>query len=252
MPLLLLLACTPNPLGPHLVADGQYWLFQPPGVPIEGAAVYVHLHPDGDGAGLADNDTLLDELTRQGLIAVFPDGGGDPGDDWNVGINKDDIPRDDTVFLANVAADLRDRWGAAVLWLGGSSKGGAMSYEMACLGEPVYDGYVPISGAIEAPLPHACTAPPAPIRHLQGTRDDRWPLHTADDPDSTHMGILDSLGELQASDDTCLEAEPTIEGDCQVWAGCPAEVRLCMYEGGHAMPSNWVELQVAGMQMLKQ
>ncbi|MCB9795591.1 MAG: hypothetical protein H6741_23050 [Alphaproteobacteria bacterium] len=249
---LLLLACGAPDLGPYPVDEGQYWLVVPEGLDPEGADLYVHLHHSGDGEGMAQDAELAAAFAALGQIVVYPDGGGEPGDDWNVGINKDDIPRDDTLFLEAVAEDLRSRWGAATLWLGGTSKGGAMSYEMACLGAPVYEGYVPLSGAIEAPLPHACTNAAAPLRHLQGTQDDRWPLWWADDPESSHMGIMESLGELAASDDTCLQETPVEEGDCQVWSGCPEPLRLCWYEGGHAAPSDWPARQVEGIAAIRQ
>ena len=57
-----------------------------------------------------------------------------------------------------VADDLRAR-GAGTLWLGGGSKGGTM----AGPGEAACDGYLPMMGAIEAPLSHDCTNDPAPF-----------------------------------------------------------------------------------------
>jgi poly(3-hydroxybutyrate) depolymerase len=98
------------------VEGGRYWEVVPDGAASD-AQVLLHLHHSGDGEGLASDEAVRAGLAAVGLIGVFPDGGGQPGDDWNVGINKDDIPRDDTVFLAAVAADLRQRRGASSLWL---------------------------------------------------------------------------------------------------------------------------------------
>lgn len=246
--MIFLLACTEPTDGVIAVDGGQYWMVIPEGAELSGP-VLLHLHHSGDGEGMAAESAVVEGLTAAGLVGIFPDGGGEPGDDWNVGINKDDIPRDDTTFLAAVADDLRAR-GAGTLWLGGGSKGGAMSWEMACLGEPAFDGYLPMMGAIEAPLPHDCTNDPAPIRHLQGTTDDRWPLNTADDPDSSHMGIIDSFKELTTAADGCMDAEPVIEGDCQVWTGCPETAQLCFCDGGHSLPDDWVALQAEGITAL--
>lgn len=248
-----LLACgtpEPTPDGAYEVTDGRYWLVVPDGVALGDGPVLVHLHASGAGERLAKQDDLRRQLGEAGLVGVFPDGGGEPGDDWNVGINKDDIPRDDTVFLADVAIDLQDRFGPLELWLGGGSKGGAMTYEMACLGEPHYAGFVPMTGAIEAPLPGPCTHPPAPIRHLEGTEDDRWPVWWSDDPDSSHMGIMDSLAELTTADAACLAEAAEVDGACEVWSGCADTVSLCWYEGEHALPDDWVRWQADGIRLL--
>ena len=227
---------------------GRYWLVTPSGLDPADGPLLLHLHANGAGERDANDADIQAQLDEAQLVAVFPDGGGAPGDDWNVGINKDDIPRDDTVFLAQVATDLRDRFGEVELWLGGSSKGGAMTFEMACLGEPAFTGFLPIAGAIEAPLPGPCTNAPRPIRHLEGEQDDTWPLYWADDPDSSHMGIMDSLDALTTTDPACfLGATPAIEGDCRVWSGCAEEVRLCYHPGGHHLPADWVARQMQGM-----
>jgi len=146
-------------------------------------------------------------------------GGGAPGDDWRVGVNKDDI---------------------GDLWLSGYSKGGAMTYDMACLGEEVYAGFLPMSGAFQDWVPELCEHDARLIRHLQGAEDDKWPLNTADDPTSSHEGIIDSLRGLQSAGDGCMESAPVEEESCLSWPSCGVDVRLCFFEGGHTKPDGWI------------
>lgn len=236
----LLLACAADPVQGIGVDAWHYWLYEPNDLP-EDAPVVVHLHHSGDGRALADNAAIQADLTEAGMIGAFPDGGGVIGDDdWRVGVNKDDIQRDDRAFLADVAEDLRDRDGVGSLWLSGYSKGGAMAYDMACLGEEIYDGYLPMSGAFQDSIPEDCTLRAAPIRHLQGRTDDKWPLLTEDDPDSSHEGIIDSLRALGAGQSGCVDATPVEQGDCLVWPDCEVDVRLCFFEGGHEKPDGWL------------
>ena len=63
-----------------------------------------------------------------------------------------------------------------------------MVYEYACCGQPLFDGYVPISGALGAPLDGECTNQPIGISHLQGTEDvSRWPRTSDLNPGSSHL-----------------------------------------------------------------
>lgn len=238
MLLLLALACSDG--GPYAVTvDGyDYWIYVPEGLD-EPADTLVHLHHSGDGQALAESAANQRDLEAAGLIGVFPMGGGEPGDDWRVGVNKDGIPRDDRAWLAAVARDLMDRGDVAALWMSGYSKGGAMAYDYACLGEPLYEGYLPMSGAFQDQVPEDCPNEARPIRHLQGAEDDKWPLTTAADPESSHEGILDSLEGLAVTAGDCM-ATSVEEGDCQVWPECGADVRLCWFDGGHEKPDGWI------------
>lgn len=235
-PLVALAACHgPNVSKGHL-PDGPYWVYTPDS--HDGTAI-VHLHHSGDGAAHALDPDVQADLDASGMIGVFPMGGGKVGDDWNVGVNKDDIPRDDRAFLTAVADDVRATLGAETVWLSGFSKGGAMVYDVACLGEPAFDGFLPMSGAFQDWIPAACPNPARPIRHLQGAQDDRWPLHTEDDPESSHQGIIESLDALAATDGDCMSAPAHVD-DCDVWASCAAEVRYCDWDGGHAEPPGFL------------
>lgn len=228
--------------------EGDYWLVIPRALPEGGVPGVVHLHHSGDGQSLAEDAQNQAELVTAGLIGIFPMGGGEPGDDWRVGRNKDDIPRDDRAFLADVARDVEAREALSGLWLSGFSKGGAMVYDYACLGEPsLYQGFLPMAGAFQDWVPEDCSHPAAPIRHLQGSADHTWPRTTAEDPDSSHEGILDSLQGLNATDDTCLQSAPDVASSetmlqdvCEIWSGCPVDVRLCVFEGGHTEPAGWL------------
>lgn len=236
--LLSLSACAPASVQSVTVDDWRAWIYVPPDLEGPAPAVF-HLHHSGEGRAQVDSAALQRDLDAAGLIGVFPEGGGEPGDDWRVGRNKDDIPRDDRAFLAEVARKVRARGDVDSVWLGGFSKGGAMTYDMACLGEDVFDGFLPMSGAMEDRVFEECPAAQRPIRHLQGRRDDRWPVNTADDPESSHKGIVESLLALQ-DDAACMETS-TEEGDCVVWTGCDRDTRLCFFDGGHGEPDGFFQ-----------
>ena len=235
----MLAGCGATSQGVVEVSSGQYWIHAPDS-DSERRPALVFLHATGRGYDLIEDESLLADYDNEGLIAVFPDGWGAPEDDWNVGNNRDDIEREDHLFLAEVAASLRERSDVSDLWLAGFSKGGAMAYKMACQGDDSFDGYLPTAGAWEKPEPaNGCVTQPRPIEHTQGRDDDRWPLHEASNPDSSHHGIIESLGLLPATDATCLDS-PVTEGDCTVWPACSVDVRLCMFDGGHSSPPNQV------------
>ena len=239
-PLVLLCACAGPTTGVSAMPIDAWnaWVYVPEGLPDEPVPAVVHLHYAGEGEGLAYNGELQRELTDARMIGVFPEGGGEPGDDWRVGHNKDDIQRDDRAFLADVARALRDRDDISTIWLGGFSKGGAMTYDMACLGEDVYDGFLPMGGAMEDWIFEDCPAAQRPFRHLQGRDDDRWPVRTEDDPDSSHKGIIESITALQ-DDPSCMDRSVEA-GDCTVWPDCAADTRLCFFEGGHWEPDGFL------------
>lgn len=247
-------ACVSSePLPIHDVADGAYTVFVPDGVDPASAPALMHLHANGLGDRTANLMPVQRAFAEEGLIGVFPEGWGtDNKTDWNVGNNRSDVPRDDVAFLNQVADDVLDRYGPASLWLGGASKGGAMTFELACLAEDSpFDGFVPMTGAIEKELPGPCLHPPRPLRHLQGRLDDdHWPLYTADRPASSHMGVMDSLEALTTSSDACLEGATEVDGDCTTWTDCVEPITLCWYDGKHAIPGNWVHRQADAVRAL--
>lgn len=232
-----LAACQRERVSERALDGSSYWVYSPR---HPDGTVLVHLHHSGDGASHVHDPDLQADLEATGMVGVFPMGGGEPGDDWNVGVNKDDIPRDDRAFLTALEVELRDSLSADTVWLSGFSKGGAMVYDVACLGESAYDGFLPMSGAFQDWIPEDCPSPARPVRHLQGSTDDRWPLHSADDPGSSHQGILESLAGLPAAQDGCMDQDPVEDGACQVWAGCVDEIRFCTFEGGHHEPAGFL------------
>jgi poly(3-hydroxybutyrate) depolymerase len=249
MTLLALFACSaPELLSIHDVAEGSYTVVVPDGVDPATAPALFHLHPNGLGDRTAGQESVQQALADEGLVGVFPQGWGtDASTDWNVGDNRHDIPRDDVAFLDDVAADVIDRYDPPSMWLGGASKGGAMTFELACLAdESPFDGFVPMTGAIEKELPGPCTHPARPIRHLEGKKDDdHWPLYTADRPESSHMGIMDSFEALTTTTDGCLDGPTEVDGDCTTWTACAEPVTLCWYDGGHHIPGDWLHRQAA-------
>jgi hypothetical protein len=258
----VLVACSGSAEGEavrHDVSEGHYYVVVPPGVDPSTAPALVHLHHSGRADVDAYDERLLEAFAAEGLVGVFPQGWGDERDDWNVGDNRHDIPRDDVAFLLEVAGDVSQRLSPGSLWLGGASKGGAMTWELACLAaESPFDGFLPMTGAIEKPLPAPCVHPPRPLRHLQGLHDDgHWPEWTADDPESSHMGIMDSLAALEGADPACLPTSPDAGPDgsegpydaepgCLSW-DCDAPLALCWYDGGHGVPRDWVSRQATAV-----
>lgn len=238
MILLVLLACSGSGLSRIETEHGEYWLYVPEDVAPD-ATVVVHLHAhDGSGQRFAESAGLQDAFAEAGLVVAYPEG---VGGNWSVGHHVEEIDRDDRAFLQEVAEDLgRRRRKAGSIWLSGHSEGAAMTYDMACLGPAAYDGYLPIAGAFWEPAPASCHGPAAPIRHLQGTNDDTWPLDSV--PEGWHTGIRDSLRLLKAAEG----CEAVVDEDgCEVWTGCAAPVALCLYEGRHAPPAGWPQLDGA-------
>lgn len=100
-----------------------------------------------------------DWLTRNRIIAVFPQGQtlpGTQGASWNNYVF--DSGQDDVGFLKALSAYVRSQYGVADVSLSGHSAGGTMTARMWCEATTSYNAYVSLAG----PMPSATYPQPGP------------------------------------------------------------------------------------------
>jgi polyhydroxybutyrate depolymerase len=226
----VLVAC--GPTSKVRVADGVYWVDEPDG-PATDAIVHLHGHGGDAKATSADAD-WLDVVAQRGVVVAFPQG---QDGTWKVSHHVEEIERDDRAFLAQVAADLVDRYGVERVTLSGSSEGAAMVYDMLCGGPAAFDAYAPTAGAFFDAIPEVCGSDGAPLRALHGTADTTWPIEGQDMGWGVQMSPIDTVEALRAQ--WGCDPEPTVVtdavGTCDVWSCPTGPVSLCLHNGGHGL-----------------
>lgn len=240
---------------PCRVVLGEYHVVPPPG--WDGAsplpmALYFHGY-NSSAQGVLKNKPLLAAFAERGLLLVIPQGvpssEGRPRS-WAHG-GSPSSARDELAFVDAVIADVEARWPVSARYATGFSQGGSMVWDLACYRGSRFEALTPFAGAFWEPEPERCPDPARRLRHVHGTGDTVVPL--AGRPiggGRWHQGDVPlSLGTL-AESDACT-AGPTPLGPpaesneklrCEAWSGCggDGEIRLCLHEGGHSMPAEWL------------
>lgn len=118
----------------------------------------------------------------------------------------------------------------------GFSAGGMMVWNLACHRSEKFAAFVPIAGTFWAPLPPACTTPPASIVHVHGDADKTVPLKGRPIRD-THQGNVFRVLEMYARyGQFGSPSAMTVRGlRCQMRRNSDGHVlNFCIYKGGHS------------------
>lgn len=142
-------------------------------------------------------------LTRNGVIAVFPQGQAKPGTTLGTWSNHVfDSGQDDVAFLMALARQLRNTYGITDVTLAGHSSGGVMTGRMWCEATSTFTRYTSIAGPMvtaEYPMPGHNCAPPAlaPYDMVVGGSDTKLPMFTtglvSPTPEQVAAGLTDSI-----------------------------------------------------------
>ncbi|MEQ8964712.1 MAG: hypothetical protein RID91_02710 [Azospirillaceae bacterium] len=240
-------AACPGAESPCAVADGRYYVELPAG--DDGASpmpVIVWFHGWQDtGANAIANRGLVESWTDAGWLFAAADG---REKTWaHVGSPSD--ARDDLAHVRSVIADIRARWPVdeSRVLAAGFSQGGSMVWDVACrIGAP-FTHFAPVSGAFWEPLPEGdCPAGPVRLAHEHGSADTVVPMEGRPIGDSWRQGdVLEGFAILRETAD-CADAPARTYGDgpfdCRAWgSSCrgPADLRLCLHDGGHRVLEGW-------------
>lgn len=117
----------------------------------------------------------------------------------------------------------------------GFSAGGMMVWNLACHRSTRFAGFAPISGTFWAPVPPACTTPPASIVHLHGDADTVVPL-LGRPIGSTKQGAvpdaLDMYARYGRFGPSTMAMQNGLRCENQRSAS-GAILNFCLFEGGH-------------------
>lgn len=235
---------------PCVVASGHYYALPPPGWDGRSALpTTIFLHGYGAMAeGYAEDVGFTGPFADLGVLLVLPEG---VDKAWSFG-GSPRHARDDLAFMDQVRADLVARFpvDTARLLVTGFSIGGSMAWDLACHRGRDYAAFAPFSGAFWEPLPASCPSGPAHLRHVHGTQDTVVPMVGRPIGSRARQGDVQEGIAVWRAIDGC-DRSPRLEDQpgglrCEVWDRCGSgrELRLCLFEGRHELPKDWV----AGMQ----
>lgn len=230
------------------VADGEYLAVVPDG--WDGEALLpaiLHFHGYGGTAEeLFDKRSFTDPMGEVGAVAVYPDG---IDESWNfrVGGRVGD-GRDEVGFTRQVVTDAVARFpiDPERIVISGFSIGGTMAWEVACRDGELAAAFAPVSGTFWEPLPEACQASTARLRHEHGTNDTTFPLdgRTLGSRDWRQGAAAEAIDVLRTTRG-CM-GEPRVEEQgagltCQVWDDCElgTNLQFCLHDGGHRVVEGW-------------
>ena len=233
---------------PCEVASGTYHVLSPQTEEIRG--IVMHLHGGGGrGRGLLNSGMARGAVAR-GFLFIAPDGyhpGARFERNWSVKARNSTFKRDDMVFLADVMADARARFGvtAAPVLLSGFSRGGSMVWDIACARPTFATAYAPLAGAFWDDLPDACAAP-VRLFHTHDWNDRTVPLEGRSfGGGAVVQGDVWAALKILRETNGCDARQPernSFEDDLwfRHWTDCAsAEIQLMLHKGGHGAPKGW-------------
>jgi len=193
--------------------------------------------------GMFRNRALVEGITTRGALFVAP---------WartgywrQIGEGRAEGGRDELAYINAVMADIRERWpiDEKLTLASGFSRGASMVWNVACYAGNQFEAYLPIAGGFWHSNPENCPTGPVNMRHIHGQSDRVVAFD--------QVGIYNSmpipsgfelLQELNACDARPNDHERHKRYQCDRWSGCTSgkELELCLHEGGHSIPAEWV------------
>ncbi|MEM9012992.1 MAG: polyhydroxybutyrate depolymerase [Pseudomonadota bacterium] len=239
--------------GACTIETGEYHVVLPRG--WEGGRAVVFLHGfGGSGAREAQNEWLVGGVTARGHAFVAPSGvpwrEAEPNPpDWAV---RDTwtYPRDDVAFIRAVIDDAAERFAIrrGEVLLTGFSRGGSMTWDIACIAPDTAYAYAPASGGFWRPHPEDC-AGPVRLLHGHGFADRTVPLEGRrilwEELDVTQGDIHEGLQlwrRVNGCGSRAGEHAISAETWTKVWTDCAegAALALVLHPGGHGLPPGWM------------
>lgn len=229
---------------------GEYHIALPEG--WEGGPAVIHLHGyGGSGTKVIANTGFVENFTRRGYALIAPTGmpwrgNGKGPRDWSV---RDGIsyPREDVSFLHAVLEDAARRHGVAreKVLMTGFSRGGSMTWEVACQAPGLAAAYAPAAGGFWLPEVTACRGPVS-LLHTHGFADPVVPLEGRRIPIEEGPIIQGDVWRgltLWRGENGCRSnaADHRTDGPLwhKTWVCERGWLELVLHGGGHSLPTGW-------------
>lgn len=189
------------------------------------------------------NKAMLRAAHQRGALFVAPFA---PNGYWRqIGDGRAERGRDEAAFIRGVMADIGSRWpiDPARTLSSGFSRGGSMSWNVACYLNDLFTGHAPIAGGFWDSTPGDCPSGPVTLRHIHGTSDKVVAYN--------EIGIYNSMpipeGFAVLLQTNGCATKPDLSEQigrlrCERWSKCAsgAPLELCLHDGGHSIPAEWV------------
>ena len=223
--------------GYYLAAEPQDWDGESP-LPV---VVYFHGW-NGSPEGTFRNKAMVNGVTRRGALFVAPYAR--TGFWRQMGSERSEGGRDELAYIRTVMADIGRRWpiDPALTMSSGFSRGGSMSWNVACYAGDLFAGHAPIAGGFWHSTPEDCPTGPANVRHIHGLTDRVVAFDEVGVYNS--MPIPDGAAlwrRINGAGDAPDHAYDTERMRCRRWDGASGKtVEICLHPGGHSIPAEWV------------
>ncbi|MEM0923355.1 MAG: hypothetical protein AAGI13_09935 [Pseudomonadota bacterium] len=227
--------------------EGGYYLASPPpgwdGTSRLPVVVFYHGW-NSSPEGMFRNSAMLGAVHRRGAMFVAPWA---PTGYWRqIGMGRAEGGRDELAFAHAVMADLAIRWpiDRDRILASGFSRGGSMVWNLACYAADLFTAFQPIAGGFWNSDPKSCPSGPIHLRHIHGTADrvvayDEIGIYNSM-PIPSGMALLARLNGCGAAVEDVPQTSERYQ--CQRHTSCDTGriLDLCLHEGGHSIPAEWV------------
>jgi polyhydroxybutyrate depolymerase len=227
---------------------------------VEGGYYLAALPPDWDGSSplplvvyfhgwnsspeaTFKNRAMVNGVNNRGALFVAPYAR--TGYWRQIGTGRAESGRDERAYVHAVMADIARRWpiDSRHTLAAGFSRGASMVWNLACYAGPLFRAYAPIAGGFWNSTPPDCPTGPVNLRHIHGTADrvvayDKIGIYNS-------MPIPEGLATLRRLDG-CTGAPDTTSQQrrlaCRASQGCASGrvLEVCLHDGGHSIPAEWV------------
>ncbi len=204
--------------------------------------------------GMFRNRALVDGITNRGALFVAP--WAQTGYWRQIGEGRAEGGRDELAYVTAVMADIRRRWpvdGSQTL-ASGFSRGASMVWNVACYAGNQFAAFLPIAGGFWNSNPDSCPTGAVNLRHIHGQSDGVVAFDQVGIYNSMPIPIgFELLQKLNGCGVRPENRQRHERYECDRWSGCASgkELELCLHEGGHSIPAEWVVEGLTWMRSLK-
>lgn len=230
------------------VGEGYYLVAEPSG--WDGVAplpVVVYFHGwNSSPEATFRNRAMVDGVTRRGALFIAPYA---PNGYWRqIGEGRAEGGRDELAHIRAVMADIRARWPVDedLTMTSGFSRGGSMSWNVACYAGDLFRAHAPIAGGFWGSTPESCPTGPVSLRHIHGTADrvvahDTVGIYNSRPIPEGLEVLRQEAGAGVAPDHAYRIAHPKRPRECERFDGSTGHsIEICLHPGGHSIPAEWV------------
>lgn len=231
--------------------NGHYRIRKPEGAGPHPAVVYLYGSLGNSARKIADSG-FVQAFVERGYAVIVPVAldlryTTGLGSGWFLRHERGRRKRDDIKFVEEVLGDaqVRHRIDRRRVMIVGMSRGGFLTWEIACHRPDLAQAFAPIAAGYLGPMPKRCEKS-VKILHTHGRGDRIVPLRS-DKPwtsaGARAMPLGDALNTMARTNGCSSPARPVKfrEYDRTTWSGCPrgASVDLLVHNGGHTIPYSW-------------